>query len=182
MCYDCVECCGLIVLNFKTLVGSHLTLILQSLKIFTGQPSQRRKWDRVGGWALIWRKLPIIQLSTSFPLVHRSWIDCQKATESEKVNAAKTGQWKEVRKGFSVYCSAACTEQNANKAWEKEALDLGKHGGASRAPLCLLSCLAGAELSRPGPAFTRDPLTGSQTAFHRVQVCARACLNMHEKR
>lgn len=31
---------------------------------------------------------------------------------------------------------SCCTEQNANKALEKEALDLCKHGGASRAPLC----------------------------------------------
>lgn len=59
--------------------------------------------------------------------------ESSRVRESEK---RKRVDRERVRKGFSVCCSAAAVNKMQTKLWKKEALDLGKHGGASRAPLC----------------------------------------------
>ena len=105
--------------------GSYFVLILQSVDSGNVQDSLSREevWGCVGGRALIWRKLLIIQLSTLFPLVHRNWINCQKAAKSEKVKG--------------LLCTLQLLQwTKPNKALEKEPLDLGKHNGASHVSLC----------------------------------------------
>lgn len=59
--------------------------------------------------------------------------ESSQVRESEK--RKKSGQRKGEKRLFCVLFSC-CSEQNPNKALEKEPLDLGKHGGASRASLC----------------------------------------------
>lgn len=91
---------------------------------------------------------------------------------------------------FSCVLSSCCGEQNPNKASEKRAF---RSRQTWRGPpvLHFVTVLLGwrSALSRSATVGSRDPLTESQAAFHRVAasvpacmcVCMHTCLNMHEQ-
>lgn len=141
-----------------------------------------RIWGCVGGRALIWRKLPIIQLSTSFPLLHRNWINSKKAAKSEKVKSRKGGHLKRGKKDFFCVVFSCYSEQSPNKALQKGPLDLDKLRGASSVSLCyrparlLFRALAKDEAMQR----TLDHVPGCFS--QQLGVCMYISWNMRQKR
>lgn len=151
-------------------------LILQTVQVWKRVPDslyQRRiqSWVCVGGWAHL-KKLPIIQLSTQFPLVHWHWINWQKAGESDKEKSENSMDRERVKKKKTFLCSAQLLQwTKCKQSFTERGLRSWQTLWGLPCSVLQLHCLAGDQLSCSERGLSSDPLTNSQDVFQ--------CVNAH---